>query len=238
LFAPRGLGYDRAITIFSPDGRLFQVEYAIEAVKRGTAAIGIKTSEGVVLVVEKRSHTQLIEQNSVKKIFAVDRHIGVAIAGLTADARVLVNQIRIQAQIDRLTYDEPPTVETLTQKLGDLKQLYTQHAGVRPFGVSLLVAGVDDTGPKLYSTEPSGSIWGHKAAAIGSGVQAVTEYLEKTYQDSLTLDEGIVLALRALKQAVEEDLHPQKVEVATVSTKTAALRILPLDELEKHLEKV
>jgi proteasome alpha subunit len=238
LFAPRGLGYDRAITIFSPDGRLFQVEYAIEAVKRGTAAIGVKTKEGAVLVVEKRSHTKLIELDSIKKIFAVDRHIGVAIAGLTADARTLVNQIRIQAQVDRLTYDEPPTVETLTQKLGDLKQLYTQHAGVRPFGVSLLVAGVDDSGPKLYSTEPSGSIWGHKAAAIGSGAQAVTEYLEEVYSDSMTLDEGLILALRALKQAVEEDLHPQMVEVAIIPEETRILRILAQDELKQQLEKI
>lgn len=238
MFAPRGLGYDRAITIFSPDGRLFQVEYAIEAVKRGTAAIGVKTKEGVVLVVEKRSHTKLIELDSIKKIFAVDRHIGVAIAGLTADARTLVNQIRIQAQVDRLTYDEPPTVETLTQKLGDLKQLYTQHAGVRPFGVSLLVAGVDDSGPKLYSTEPSGSIWGHKAAVIGSGAQAVTEYLEEVYSDSMTLDEGLILALRALKQAVEEDLHPQMIEVAVIPEETRVLRILSQDELEQQLEKI
>jgi proteasome alpha subunit len=238
LFAPRGLGYDRAITIFSPDGRLFQVEYAIEAVKRGTAAIGVKTDEGVVLVIEKRSHTKLIELDSIKKIFAVDRHIGVAIAGLTADARILVNQIRIQAQIDHLTYDEPPTVETLTQKLGDLKQLYTQHAGVRPFGVSLLVAGVDDSGPKLYSTEPSGSIWGHKAAAIGSGAQTVTEYLEEVYSDSMTLDEGVVLALRALKQAIEDELHPQMVEVAVIPKETRILRILSLEELTQYLDKV
>ncbi len=238
MFAPRGLGYDRAITVFSPDGRLFQVEYAIEAVKRGTTAVGIKTSHGVILGVEKRSHTKLIELDSVKKIFAVDRHIGVAIAGLTADARILVNQIRVQAQIDRLTYDEPSTVESLTQKLGDLKQLYTQHAGARPFGVSLLVAGVDDSGPKLFSTEPSGSIWGHKAAAIGSGAQLVTEYLEEAYEETQSLDAGIILALRALKKAVEEPLHPQMAEVAVVPLESMKLRILSPDELEKYLQQL
>ncbi|MFX0136006.1 MAG: archaeal proteasome endopeptidase complex subunit alpha, partial [Candidatus Hodarchaeota archaeon] len=202
MFAPPGMGYDRAITIFSPDGRLFQVEYAMEAVRKGTTAIGILCSEGVVCTVEKRI-LALQEPESVEKIFKIDNHVGCAIAGLTADARVLVDHARIQCQINKLTYDESIDIQMLTKKICDLKQLYTQHAGVRPFGVSLLIAGIDEKGPQLFLTDPSGAFWGYRANAIGSGAQTVQEELEKEYKPEMTLDEAILLALKALKQVIE-----------------------------------
>ncbi len=220
MFAPKGLGYDRGSTIFSPDGRLFQVEYAIEAVKRGTTAVGIKTDEGCILVVQKRLHTTLIEKENVKKIFAIDDHIAVAIAGLTADARILVNQARIQAQIHQITYNESITVENLTYRIADMKQAYTQHAGVRPFGVSLIIAGVDEIhGPQLYMTEPSGSYWGYRAAVIGSGTPIIIEELEKSYPKiSKTIQEGIIIALKALQKVTDDILDPEMVEIAVIST--------------------
>lgn len=220
MFAPKGLGYDRGSTIFSPDGRLFQVEYAIEAVKRGTTAIGIKTSEGCILAVQKRLHTTLIEKELVKKIFAIDDHIAVAIAGLTADARILVNQARVQAQIYQITYNESITVENLTHRIADVKQAYTQHAGVRPFGVSLIIAGVDEIkGPQLFMTEPSGSYWGYRAAAIGSGTPIIVEDLENSYREiSKTLQEGILVALKALQKVSDDKLDPDMVEIAVISS--------------------
>ncbi|PWI49701.1 proteasome endopeptidase complex, archaeal, alpha subunit [Candidatus Heimdallarchaeota archaeon B3_Heim] len=220
MFAPKGLGYDRGSTIFSPDGRLFQVEYAIEAVKRGTTAIGIKTSEGCILAVQKRLHTTLIEKEMVKKIFAIDEHIAVAIAGLTADARILVNQARVQAQIHQITYNESITVENLTHRIADVKQAYTQHAGVRPFGVSLIIAGVDEiNGPQLFMTEPSGSYWGYRAAAIGSGTPIIVEDLENSYRKiSKTLQEGILVALKALQKVSDDKLDPDMVEIAIISS--------------------
>ena len=219
MFAPKGLGYDRGSTIFSPDGRLFQVEYAIEAVKRGTTAVGIKTAEGCILAVQKRLHTTLIEKDMVKKIFAIDDHIAVAIAGLTADARILVNQARIQAQIHQITYNEAITVENLTHRIADVKQAYTQHAGVRPFGVSLIIAGVDEVnGPQLFMTEPSGSYWGYRAAAIGSGTPTIIEDLENSYPKiSKTLQEGILIALKALQKVSDDKLDPDMVEIAVIS---------------------
>ncbi|MHA2244931.1 MAG: archaeal proteasome endopeptidase complex subunit alpha [Candidatus Hodarchaeales archaeon] len=222
MFAPKGLGYDRGSTIFSPDGRLFQVEYAIEAVKRGTTAIGVKTAEGCCLAVQKRLHTSLVEKDMVKKIFAIDDHIAAAIAGLTADAHVLVNQARIQAQIHRITYSEAITVEALTRRLANLKQMYTQHAGVRPFGVSLLIAGCDEMlGPQLYMTEPSGSYWGYRATAIGSSAPTIIEFLENEYQEiAKTMEEGNILALKALSQASEVPLDPEMIEIAVISEST------------------
>ncbi|MFX1285157.1 MAG: archaeal proteasome endopeptidase complex subunit alpha [Promethearchaeota archaeon] len=228
MFAPKGLGYDRGSTIFSPDGRLFQVEYAIEAVKRGTTAIGIKTSEGCCLAVQKRLHTSLVEKEMVKKIFEIDNHIAAAIAGLTADAHVLVNQARIQAQIHRITYNEAITVEALTRRLANLKQMYTQHAGVRPFGVSLLIAGCDEMlGPQLYMTEPSGSYWGYRATAIGSSAPAIIEFLEGEYQEiAPTMEEGNLLALKALNQVSEEPIDEEMIEIAVISKENRTIEYL------------
>ncbi|MFX0049824.1 MAG: archaeal proteasome endopeptidase complex subunit alpha [Candidatus Hodarchaeota archaeon] len=240
MFAPKGLGYDRGSTIFSPDGRLFQVEYAIEAVKRGTTAIGIKTAEGCSLTVQKRLHTSLVEKEMVKKIFAIDDHIVCAIAGLTADARILVDQARIQAQIHRITYSEVITVEALTRRLANLKQLYTQHAGVRPFGVSLLIAGCDEIhGPQLYMTEPSGSYWGYRATAIGSSAPAIIEFLEGKYQKiAKTIEEGNLIALKALNQILEAPLDPEMIEVAIIPESTKTLGYLSRNEIITLIDKL
>ena len=236
MFAPPGIGYDRAITIFSPDGRLFQVEYAIEAVRRGTTAIGIRCNDGVVLAVEKRV-LKLQEPESVEKVFDIDTHVGAAIAGLTADARVLIDNARIQSQINRLYYNEAITIPTLTKKICDLKQLYTQHAGVRPFGVSLLVAGVDDV-PRLFMTDPSGAFWGYKAQAIGSGAQTVREELEKEYKEEKSLEDSIIMALKVLNKVIEGDLDSTKAEIAYIKTKTKKFERLSVQELDKYIETV
>ncbi len=236
MFAPPGLGYDRAITIFSPDGRLFQVEYAIEAVRRGTTAMGIRCKDGVVLAVEKRV-LSLQEPESVEKIFDIDTHVGAAIAGLTADARVLIDNARIQSQVNRLYYNESISIPMLTKKICDLKQLYTQHAGVRPFGVSLLVAGVDD-GPKLFMTDPSGAFWGYRAQAIGSGAQTVREELEKEYDEKKSIDEVIIIALKVLKKVIESDLDPTKAEIAVIKSETKKFERLSLDEMQNYIDKV
>ena len=237
MFAPPGTGYDRAITVFSPDGRLFQVEYALEAVRRGTTAIGIKSSEGVVLAVEKRV-LSIQEPESVEKVFMVDDHVGAAIAGLTADARVLVDQARTSAQVNRLTYDEPIGIEVLTRQISDLKQWCTQHAGIRPFGVSLLIAGIDDLGSHLYMTDPSGTYWSYKAGAIGAGGQGAREILQKEYRDDIALEECITLALKILSHVIEEEFDPSKVEVAVIKKEKRKLEYLSQEELKSYMEKV
>ena len=235
IFAPPGLGYDRAITIFSPDGRLFQVEYAIESVRRGTTAIGIKCKDGIVLSVEKRI-LKLQEPESVEKMFMIDSHAGAAIAGLTADARVLIDHARVQAQISRLTYDEPMDINIITKRICDLKQLYTQHAGVRPFGVSLLIAGVDDTGVKLFMTDPSGAYWGYHAQAIGAGASTVMEILQKEYKEEISIEEAIKLTLQALKQVIETDLDVDKVEISIVKKEDKIYKKLPNELVQKYID--
>ena len=237
MFAPH-TGYDQAITIFSPDGRLFQVEYAVEAVRRGTSAIGVKVKEGVVLAVEKRLTSSLMEISSVTKIYVIDEHVGAAIAGLHADARRLIDYARVQAQINRLYYEEPITIEDLTRAICDLKQNYTQFAGVRPFGVALLIAGVDVTGPRLFSTHPSGAYWEWQATAIGRGAQGVNDMLEKEYKKELSLGEAIKLALKSLREVAEKELEPDNVELAVASVENKVFEKMRKDEISKWLSSL
>jgi proteasome alpha subunit len=231
-------GYDLGITTFSPDGRIFQVEYAIEAIRHGTTGIGVKCSEGVVLVVEKRIYS-LQDPDSIEKIFDIDNHIGAAIAGLTADARVLIDHARVQAQINKLTYDEDISVAQLTRKVCDLKQLYTQNAGVRPFGVSLLIAGIDSEGPQLFMSAPSGAFWSFKAHAIGGGAQKVTEFFEKEYKPNLKLDGAIDLALRAMEQVVEGGkFDSTNIEIAVIRADTKKFTRVASKEIQVYIDKI
>ncbi|MEM3402599.1 MAG: archaeal proteasome endopeptidase complex subunit alpha [Candidatus Hadarchaeales archaeon] len=237
-FGPPGAGYDRAITVFSPDGKLFQVQYAQEAVKRGLTALGIKVKEGVVLAAERKVRSNLVEKTSIEKIFQVDEHIGAAASGLIADARVLADQARIEAQIHRLRYDEPISVQTLARRIGDIKQLYTQHGGVRPFGTRFLIAGVDNGSPSLFETDPSGVVAAYKCQAIGGGAQTVIEFLEKKYDEEAPMESAILLALEALKLVIEGELSEDKVEMAVISTKTGKFKKLSSEEVEEYIKKL
>lgn len=228
--------YDRAITVFSPDGRLFQVEYAREAVKRGTTTVGLKFEGGVVLIVDKRITSQLIEPGSIEKIFKLDEHVGCATSGLVADARVLVDRARTDSQMNRVTYDEYIEVETLVKKICDFKQTYTQYGGVRPFGTALLIAGKDATGVQLFETDPSGALMSYKATAIGAGRVAVMEIFEQEYRDGLTQDDAIALGLKALYRATEGKLNASALEIGLVLT-DEAFRKLNADEIKQYVDR-
>ncbi|MEM2727019.1 MAG: archaeal proteasome endopeptidase complex subunit alpha [Archaeoglobaceae archaeon] len=230
------MGYDRAITVFSPDGRLFQVEYAREAVKRGATAIGIKVKEGVILVADKRVGSKLLEADTIEKIYKIDDHICAATSGLVADARILIDRARVEAQINRLTYEEPITVKELAKKICDFKQQFTQYGGVRPFGVSLLIAGVDKV-PKLYETDPSGALLEYKATAIGMGRNVVVEFFEKEYREDLSFEEALVLALVAVGKSIESEINPEDIEVGYVKTEEKLYREMEVEELRKYVEK-
>ncbi len=234
---PGQMAYDRAITVFSPDGRLFQVEYAREAVKRGTTTVGLKFKDGAVLIVDKRIASRLMEPRSIEKIFQIDEHIGCATSGLVADARVLVDHARVTAQISKITYDEKISVEMLVKKICDYKQNYTQYGGVRPFGTALLIAGVDDQGVHLFETDPSGALVSYKAGSIGAGRNVVMEVFEEQYQEGMEMDDAIVLGLKALKKATEEEkLNPKSVEIGIVC-KGSNFRRLDDAEVEAVVEK-
>ena len=229
-------GYDRAITVFSPDGRLFQVEYAREAVKRGTTSLGLKSKDGVVLIVDKRTVSRLVEAKSIEKIFQIDDHIGVATSGLVADARALVERARIESQINKITYNEPILVGGLAKKICDLKQLYTQNGGVRPFGSALIIGGVNGEETRLYETDPSGALIEYKATAIGSGVQAAVDVFEERYEEDLSLEDAINLGLDALYEATEGRTTEDSVEIAVIEVATQAYRKLSDEEVSGYVK--
>ena len=225
--------YDRGITIFSPDGRLYQVEYAREAVKRGSASVGVRTADGVVLAADRQTRSPLIEEESIEKIHEVDAHAGIASAGHVADARQLVDFARRQSQIERLRYDEAIGIETLTKRTTDHIQQYTQTGGARPFGVALLLGGIEDGKPRLFEADPSGTPYEWQAVAIGGGRQQIQEHLEEQYTTDMDLAGGVTLALEAL--AVEnEDLDPQSVDIATIDTESERFSSLSSEEVENY----
>jgi proteasome alpha subunit len=230
--------YDRGITIFSPDGRLYQVEYAREAVKRGTASIGVRTPEGVVLVVDKQTRSPLLEGSSVEKLHKVDDHVGAASAGHVADARQLIDHARQQSQVERVRYDEPIGVRTLTKNVTDHIQQYTQVGGARPFGVALLIAGVSDGEPRLFETDPSGTSNEWKAVAIGSNRGDIQEFLETEYESDLSIDGGVKLALRALDEGRDGALEGEGVGVAIVDAETGTYRELDSEESASYIDEI
>jgi len=231
------MGYDRAITVFSPDGRLFQVEYAREAVKRGTTSMGIRYKDGVLLAVDKRISSRLVEEESIEKIFQIDEHIGAATSGLVADARILIDRARIEAQANRITYNESIDVEILVKKLCDFKQLYTQHGGVRPFGTALLLAGIND-GARLFETDPSGALIEYKATAIGAGRSTAMEIFEERYDGKMDREDAIKLALTVFEEVTEGAMSERTVELAVMEIQTKEFKKLGTEELKKYISEV
>uniref|UniRef100_A0A8I6ASC7 Proteasome subunit alpha type n=1 Tax=Rattus norvegicus TaxID=10116 RepID=A0A8I6ASC7_RAT len=221
------MSYDRAITVFSPDGHLFQVEYAQEAVKKGSTAVGVRGRDIVVLGVEKKSVAKLQDERTVRKICALDDNVCMAFAGLTADARIVINRARVECQSHRLTVEDPVTVEYITRYIASLKQRYTQSNGRRPFGISALIVGFDFDG--TYHA------W--KANAIGRGAKSVREFLEKNYTDDAieTDDLTIKLVIKALLEVVQSG--GKNIELA-VMRRDQPLKILSPEEIEKYVAEI
>ena len=227
---PAQQGYDRAITVFSPDGRLYQVEYAIETVRRGTIAVGVKCKDGIVIAVEEKPRKLQISENA-QKIFQIDDHVGVAAAGYIPDARSQVDNARFFSQSNKMIYDESVEVETIAKHLADQCQQYTQYAGVRPYGVALILGGVVNSTPELYLTDPSGTYISYDAIAIGSGSDSVTDFLEKTYKEDLTLDEASILASAGIYLSSEDKEGTNHIRMAHVKTETGLYELVSNEQI-------
>ena len=230
---PAQQGYDRAITVFSPDGRLYQVEYAIETVRRGTIAIGIKCNDGIIIAVEEKPRKLQIS-GVAQKIFQIDDHVGVAAAGYIPDARSQVDNARFFSQSNKMIYDEPVEVETIAKHLADQSQQYTQYAGVRPFGVALILGGVVNGVPQLYLTDPSGTYISYDAIAIGSGSEQVTDFLEKSYKGDLSLDDAAALAAAGIYLSSEDKEGTNQIRMARVKKDTGLYEIVSKEDIEKY----
>mgnify|MGYP001562350098 CR=1 FL=1 len=211
------MGYDRTSTMFSPDGRLLQVEYAKKTVKQGSTAIGIVCKDGVLLIADKRINEPLIVPSSVEKVFQVDEHIGATASGILSDGRILIDRARLMAQQHRITYDEPVDTASLVKDICDIKQSFTQFGGARPFGVSILFAGISSES-ELYLTDPTGIYFQYKATAIGEAENEIKEVLNKDYKETMDLEEGLKLAIRALKKVLGKDFDIKRIDGAYIKT--------------------
>lgn len=232
------MGYDRAITLFSPDGRLLQVEYAKKTVKQGSTAIGICCADGVLFVADKRIVDVLVVPESVEKIFQIDDHIGAVAAGIISDARVLIERAQIKAQQHRITYDLPIDILSVVRDICTIKQICTQSAGLRPFGVSILVGGIDDDGPKLYETDPTGIYFQYNASVIGEGEIEAEEVLKKEYKKDLTIQEGLELSLKALKKVIKDKFNIQRIEAAYIKSDEKLFKKVSRGKIEKIVKKL
>jgi 20S proteasome subunit alpha 4 len=232
------MSYDRAITVFSPDGHLFQVEYAMEAVRQGTTAVGIRGKNLIVLGVEKKSTAKLQESRTVRKICKIDKHLALAFAGLTADARVLINKARVECQRYRLSMEDACSTEYISRSVAQIQQSYTQRGGRRPFGIATLIVGHDrDNTPHLYQTSPSGTYSEWKANAIGRGSKTVREFLEKNYEDDAKSDdEYIKLAVRSLMEVVESGSKNIEITLMRAGEELEFVSDDRVDELVKEIE--
>jgi len=226
------MGYDRAITMFSPDGRLLQVEYAQKAVSQGSMALGVSCKSGVILMADRARPDKLVVQNSTNKIFKIEKHISSTAAGYICDARVLVKKCRLKAQQYKLTYGEEIDTESIIKYISDLEQAYTQYGGVRPFGVSFLIGGFDKKGSQLYIAEPTGTYFQYKAKAIGSGAVEANKLLEKNYKESMDIKAGIKLAISAFKKSLGKEFNFIRLETCIVSKD--GVKLISSDELKRY----
>ena len=213
--------YDKAATMFSPDGRLYQVEYASKIVEQGTTGVGLIFADGVVLAADKSIQSKLVIPESIEKIFKIDDNIAVVSAGLVGDARRLVGIARRQAQDNKMVYSEKIQVETMAKEIAETKQAFTQYGGLRPFGVAFIIGGFDEKGAKLFETEPSGALAEYKAVAVGRNKEKAMEAFEKEFKEGLTLTEAIALAYKAIEKSMpeKEKISASRVEFALVDKK-------------------
>jgi proteasome alpha subunit len=232
------MGYDRAITMFSPDGRLLQVEYAKKTVRQGSTAIGLACTDGVLLVSDKRIMDRLVVRDSVEKIFQIDDHICATASGILSDARVLIERAQVRAQQHKVTYDTPIDVVTVVKDVASLCQICTQSGGLRPFGVSLILAGIDADGPKVFETDPTGIYFQYRATVIGEGEPDIKEMLQKEYHEKLTMEEGLKLALGALARFLDKNFSIDRVDAAYISVADRKFTRVKRDRLERLAREI
>ena len=232
-------GYDRVATMFSPDGRLYQVEYASKIVGQGTLGIGLKYADGVIFGADKKVPSRLILPESIEKLFLIDTHIAAVSARLAGGARRLVEIARQKAQENIQHYDESIGVETLVKEIGSIKQAFTQYGGMRPFGIAFIIGGVDSSGTRLFETEPSGALAEYQAVAIGQNKNKAMELFEKQYREGMSLDGAVALGLKAIKAGLEgkQRLDPKSIEFAYIDSSRKFKRV-PGDKIKSFLSSI
>ncbi len=232
------MGYDRAITMFSPDGRLLQVEYARKTVRQGNTTIGMVCSDGVLILGDKKIIDSLMVPSSVEKVFKIDDHLGAAASGIISDARVLVERAQLKAQQHRVTYDTDTDIISIIKDICNLEQMTTQSGGLRPFGVSLIAAGIDTDGPRMYITDPAGIYFEYRAGVIGEGDERASELLREKYKKTLTIEKGVGVALEVLSEVVAEELKAERIDCVYIKTDEKKFTRMQTKEISSYLSDI
>ena len=230
------MGYDRAATMFSPDGHLLQVEYAEKTVRLGSSSIGFVCSDGVVIITDRRTRDKLITSESANKVYEIDEHIIASAAGILSDARVLIERAQLIAQQNRVTYDSGVDVETIIKEIANIKQAFTQYGGARPFGVSVMVAGISGDKPKLFVSDVTGNYFGYEASAIGENDEKIKEMLREEYEKRLSIEESIKLGLKIFKKILGKNFNIERFDIGYVTIKEKRLKRESEEELKKYLK--
>ncbi len=232
----QAMGYDRAATMFSPDGHLLQVEYAEKTVRLGSSSIGLACKDGVVIIADRRIRDKLVAPESMNKIYEIDEHIIASSAGILSDARILIDQAQVLAQQHRVTYDSPVDPILIIRMIADRKQMFTQYGGARPYGVAFLIAGVAKGKVHLYTSDVTGNYFAYKANAIGENDEKIKEMLRKDFKDDMTIEEGIRFALKIFKELLEKNFDLSRFDVGYITSKDEKLIRLHGDELKKFVK--
>lgn len=232
----QAMGYDRAATMFSPDGHLLQVEYAEKTVRLGSSSIGLICKDGIVIVADRRVRDKLIAPESANKIFEIDVHIVATAAGILSDARILIENAQVLAQQNRVTYGSPIEPVSVIRMIADRKQMFTQYGGARPYGVAILLGGVNKEKAYLYTSDVTGNFFAYKANAIGENDEKIKEMLRKDYDENSTIEEGIKFALKIFKDILEKNFDLQRFDVGYVKIRDEKLVRLHGDDLKKFVK--
>lgn len=228
----QAMGYDRTATMFSPEGKLLQVEYAEKAIRLGSSSVGMICSDGVFIVADKRIEEKLMTQESASKIYEIDSHIIGSAAGIVSDARILIEKSQILAQQHRITYDSPIEPETIIKEISNIKQQFTQYGGARPFGVSLMVVGIKSEKLGLYASDVTGNYFSYNANAIGENDERIKEKLREKYNKELTIKKGVKIALNIFKEIQGSRFNINRFELAYIKKESIKIVKLEREELK------
>ncbi len=229
------MGYDRAATMFSPDGHILQVEYAEKTIRLGSASIGVVCKDGVVIVADKRVKDILIVPESANKVYEVDEHIAASAAGILSDARILIERAQLIAQQHRVTYDSPIDIESVIKEISDIMQNFTQYPGARPFGVSVMIGGVSSE-PKLFMSDVTGNYVAYKAIAMGENDEKIKDLLRKRYREDITIEDAIKLSLKIFREVLGKNFEIDRFDVGFIEKQEKKLKRISGDKLNKYLK--
>jgi proteasome alpha subunit len=230
------MGYDRTATMFSPDGHLLQVEYAEKTVRLGSSSIGFSCKDGIVIIADRRLKDKLVESESANKISEIDAHIVCSTAGIMSDGRMLIDRARLIAQQHRVTYDSEIDVESVIKEISDLKQAFTQYGGARPYGVSMMVAGISGDKPKVYVSDVTGNYFAYKASAIGENDEKIRETLREEFDEKMEIEDALKLGLKIFKKLLEKNFDLSRFDVAYIKIKDKEIKRLEGEELKKYIK--